>query len=262
VTCTRDPSGSAVLRGAAKEEDLRPSGSTSGGGLRPSHAAWWRQRVHARSRGGTLTLNQREPLAQGRATRRNAARSQGGDPRQNGRRERGNSLEKRDGSLGSIGYPVVPRGFGRTHEEACVTPRRKVWWCGRGSSARGRVRASLKCVAEVGRRCPDPKKLAPGTFLTKTRARVNGGLASSLSRGRRTARSRRQRRRRAKKHREPGRGGEATRPAKGEARRASTAVTRRAPRYARPSHLPREGTPGRGVALFSRRRGRNDLGGP
>lgn len=34
----------------------------------------------------------------------------------------------------------------------------------------------LKCVAEIGRRCPDPEKLEPGTFLTKTRARVNGGL--------------------------------------------------------------------------------------
>jgi hypothetical protein len=44
-------------------------------------------------------------------------------------------------------------------------------------------RVVLKCVAEVDGRCPDPEKRSHGSFLTKYRACVAGGLACLKSRG-------------------------------------------------------------------------------
>jgi len=114
----------------------------------------------------------------------------GPSPRSSWRREvtlgaasgaRGKPRERGDGSLGSAGYPVVPRGFRRKLlDQACVTsPRkRKRRRCGRGSIARGRARASL-CVAEVGGRCSGPEKRYHGSFLTKSRDGAAGGLAWS-----------------------------------------------------------------------------------
>jgi len=174
---------------------------------------------------------------------------------------RGETLSRtRGGSLGSIGYPVVPRGFSRRHEDACVTRPPK------GASVRARIESPwvcprvVWCVAEVGRRCSDPKKRSHGTFLTKCRTGVAGGLARSFSRGERAERHGRRRRRRVKRHREPDRGGKAAGPGKGKARGASTAVTRRAPCYAGPSYRPMKGAPGRGGrALFTKARTKRSL---
>lgn len=85
----------------------------------------------------------------------------------------------------------------------------------------------LKCVAEVDGRCPDPKKRTHGSFLTKYRACVAGGLAWLFSRGATCSKERRQRRQRAKKHRAPDRGGKAARSGKGEVRNGTKAVMRR-----------------------------------
>lgn len=151
-----------------------------------------------------------------------------------GQGARGRKLSsKRGGSLGVVGYPVASRSFGRKQRE--IPERERLASRDRESGlGAGEDRTlvvvparRLKCVAEVDGRCPDPEKRAHGSFLTKYRACVAGGLALLISRGATCSKERRRRRQRAKKHREPDRGGKAARSGKGEVRNGTKAVMRR-----------------------------------
>lgn len=71
-----------------------------------------------------------------------------------------------------------PKGDGLRHGIAKAVPVRV-----RIEGSRLCPRVVLKCVAEVDGRCPDPKKRSHGSFLTKYRACVAGGLACLISRG-------------------------------------------------------------------------------
>lgn len=131
-----------------------------------------------------------------------------------------------------VGYPVTSRSFGRKietlPERGGLASRDRESGSGAGEDRRLAVvpaRRSSVLQKSVGDALTQRSTLH-GSFLTKFRARVAGGLAWLLSRGA-TAERRRQRRQRAKKHREPDRGGKAARSGKDEVRNATTAVMRR-----------------------------------